>query len=385
MRILIVHNDYGRFSGEEQAIEDIAKVLSANGHEIDWLRHPGPNSNYSTEQKIRGFFTGIYSFRYNERIKTVLSKKRYDIVQIQNLYPFISPSILPVCKERNIPVIMRCPNYRLFCPNGLHLSHGEICERCLYGREWHCILRNCEDNYFKSTGYAVRNTAARISGMITKNVSHYIVLSEFQKQRFANGGIPPEKISVLPNAVLGSKKTDEHGCGRTLSFIGRSSPEKGIHHFLEAARRIPEKEFTVAGRIKDSKTLNGVPKNVNFVGFLSGQDLDEFYRNTYALIFPSICFEGYPNTLVRAMAYGKPVVASRIGAIPQIVGDGVHGYLFEPGNVGDLVKQIKKILEDPGRAQKMGEAGAKKIAAENAESVYYQKLIEIYNRAINAR
>ena len=50
----------------------------------------------------------------------------------------------------------------------------------------------------------------------------------------------------------------------------------------------------------------------------------------------------------------------------------------------DLVKQIKKILEDPGRAQKMGEAGAKKVAAENAESVYYQKLIEIYNRAINA-
>ena len=57
----------------------------------------------------------------------------------------------------------------------------------------------------------------------------------------------------------------------------------------------------------------------NFVGFLSGQDLDEFYRNTYALIFPSIWFEGYPNTLVRAMAYGKPVVASRIGAIPEIV------------------------------------------------------------------
>ena len=81
---------------------------------------------------------------------------------------------------------------------------------------------------------------------------------------------------------------------------------------------------------KDSKTLNGVPKNVNFVGFLSGQDLDEFYRNTYALIFPSICFEGYPNTLVRAMAYGKPVVASRIGAIPQIVGDGVHGFTSSP-------------------------------------------------------
>ena len=206
MRILLVHNDYGRYSGEEQAIEDIAKILSVNGHLIDWFRYPGPNSNYSTWQKVFGFFSGIYSFKSRERLKVILSKNRYDIVQIQNLYPFISLSILSICKEHNIPIVMRCPNYRLFCPNGLHLSRGEICERCLYGKEWHCILRNCEENYFKSTGYAVRNAAARISGMITKNVSHYIVLSEFQKQRFANGGIPPEKISVLPNAVLGLKK-----------------------------------------------------------------------------------------------------------------------------------------------------------------------------------
>jgi len=385
MRILIGHNDYGRFSGEEQAIEDIANVLSIKGHEIDWFRYPGPNLNYSIRQKVCGFFSGIYSFRSRKGIGAVLSNKRYDIVLIQNLYPFISPSILSVCKEHNIPIVMRCPNYRLFCPNGLHLSRGEICERCLYGKEWHCILRNCEDNYFKSTGYAIRNAAARISGMITKNVSHYIVLSEFQKQRFADGGIPPEKISVLPNAVLGSRKTGEHVCGRTLSFIGRSSLEKGIHLFLEAARRMPEKEFTVAGRIKNSKILKSVPKNVNFVGFLSGQDLDEFYRNTYALIFPSIWYEGYPNTLVRAMAYGKPVVASRIGAIPEIVGDGVHGYLFEPGNVDDLVKQIKMVLEDPGRAKKMGEAGAKKVAAKNSGPVYYEKLMKIYQQAMMAQ
>ena len=385
MRILIAHNDYGRFSGEEQAIENIAKIISGNGHEVDWFRHQAPNKNYSSGQKIRGFFSGIYSFKSRERLKVILSRNRYDIVQIQNLYPFISPSILSICRRHNIPVVMRCPNYRLFCPNGLHLSHGEICERCLYGKEWHCILRNCEENYFKSTGYALRNAAARISGMITKNVSHYIVLSEFQKQRFVDGGIDPEKISILPNVLLNLKKEHTNSHGTYLSFIGRISAEKGIKLLFEAARRMPSQNFAVAGRLrKKFDSLNVLPQNVKYFGFLTGAALERLYQETCALILPSICFEGYPNSLVSAMSYGKPVIASKIGAIPEIVDDGVEGLLFEPGNIEEMVKKIRKILDDPVRAKKMGEAGAKKVALENAESVYYEKLINIYNQAITA-
>jgi len=386
MRILLVHNDYGRYSGEEQAFDDIAKVLFANGHEIDWLRHPGPDSNYSTGQKIRGFFTGIYSFRYKERIKTVLSKKRYDIVHLQNLYPFISPSILPVCKDHNVPIVMRCPNYRLFCPNGLHLSHGELCERCLYGKEWHCVFRNCEDNYFTSAGYAIRNAVARTTGMILKNVNRYIVLSNFQKKRFVDGGIDPDKISILPNVIRNLNQKKAHTRGKYLSFIGRLSAEKGIDLLFDAARRMPEQKFSVAGRVREkSNFLNDLPNNVQYFGFLTGAKLDQLYQDTYALIFPSMWFEGYPNALVRAMSYGIPVIASRIGAIPEIVDDGVDGLLFVPGNVEDMVKKIKEILGDPVRAKKMGEAGAQKVATQNSESVYYERLMKIYNQAINAR
>ena len=79
MRILIVHNDYGRFSGEEQAIEDIAKVLSVNGHEIDWFRYPGPNSNYSTVQKdSRLFYRNLQlQIQRTDKDRTVKEKIRY--------------------------------------------------------------------------------------------------------------------------------------------------------------------------------------------------------------------------------------------------------------------------------------------------------------------
>jgi glycosyltransferase involved in cell wall biosynthesis len=386
MRILIVHNDYGRYSGEEQAIEDIAEVLSVNGHTIDWFRYPTPNKSYSTRKKIRGFFSGIYSFRARSSIKNILSNRKYDVVQIQNLYPFISPSILFVCKDLNVPVVMRCPNYRLFCPNGLHLSHGELCERCLCGKEWHCVLRNCENHYLTSAGYAMRNVVARKTGMISKNVNRYIVLSEFQKKRFIDGGIDSEKISILPNVIRNLNQKKAHTHCANISYIGRLSTEKGIELLVETARRMPEQKFAVAGRIREkSSLLNGLPENVKYFGFLNGAELDRFYRETCVLIFPSICFEGYPNTLVRAMSYGIPVIASRIGAIPEIVEDGVDGFLFEPGNVEDMVEKMRTILEDPVRAQKMGKAGAKKVAKENSESVYYERLMKIYNRAINAR
>jgi glycosyltransferase involved in cell wall biosynthesis len=386
MRILFVHNDYGRYSGEEQAIEDIAKVLSVNGHEIGWFRHPSPNKSYSVSKKIRGFFSGIYSFKSKRWIDRILKERNFDLVQIQNLYPFISPSIFSVCKNHNIPIVMRYPNYRLFCPSGLHLSHGELCERCLYGKEWHCILRNCEDHYFTSAGYAIRNAVARTTGMILKNVNRYIVLSEFQKKRFVDGGIDPEKISILPNVILNLKKKNTPARGKYLSFIGRISFEKGIKLLSEAAQRLPDQKFAVAGRVRQTfDYLNGAPPNVEYKGFLTGAALDRLYRETYVLIFPSIWFEGYPNTLVRAMSYGIPVIASRIGAIPEIVDDGVDGFLFEPGNIEDMIQKIREILDDPVRAKKMGEAGAQKVAAQNSESVYYERLMKIYNQAINAR
>lgn len=386
MHILIVHNDYGKFSGEEHAVQTMTEVLESNGHQISWLRRSSAEIGGSFSKKIGAFFSGIYSGESRKNIEQILNDQKIDLVQVQNLYPFLSPSVLLPCKGKNIPVVMRCPNYRLLCPNGLHLAQGEICERCLDPlRELNCVLQNCEQNLMKSTGYALRNAFARKTRMIIENVDVFIVLSEFQKKRFIAGGIPSERIEILPNIAPTLKESkQEGGIGETISFVGRVSPEKGINTFLEAASRLSQHQFSVAGSTNTMpETENNVSPNVTFHGFLSGKELDDFFEKSRILVFPSNWFEGFPNVIAKAMAHGKPVIASRIGALPEIVDDGVTGLLFELGNAEDVAQKIDYLWSRPELCREMGRAGMQKAKREYSEERYYERLMDIYKKALS--
>jgi len=382
MHILLVHNDYARFSGEENAVEDIAKLLEAHGHRLSWLRRTSSEIGDSTVNKIQALFSGIYSFDARKEMSRILDGEQIDLIQVQNLYPFISPSVLPECRKRGIPVVMRCPNYRLFCPNGLHLTHGKVCDRCLGGKEWNCVLQNCEENILKSTGYAVRNATARITGMIRNNVTTFVVLSEFQKQRFINGGIPSDRIGILPNIAPLVQIPDNADVGETVSFVGRVSKEKGIDEFLAASRRLDHLLFTIVGSTEGMPCIRSeASSNVSIPGFLTGSALDDLFNTSRILVFPSKWFEGFPNVIAKAMAHRKPVIAARIGAIPEIVEDGVTGLLFEPGNATDLAEKIEYLWNQPDLCRKMGQAGLEKARREYSQENFYQRLINIYENA----
>jgi glycosyltransferase involved in cell wall biosynthesis len=383
LQVLIAHNDYGKFSGEEQAVETAAGVLSENGHLVRWLRESSAGIESSFSGKIDAFFSAFYSRGARRKMAELLDRFPIDLVQVQNLYPFLSPSILIPCRERGVSAVMRCPNYRLFCPNGLHLSQGEVCERCLGGREWHCILRNCVDDYAKSVGYALRNAFARVSGMIVDNVSVFVVLSEFQKKRFVEGGIPAERIEILPNiAPRVDSDVGKDAGGDAVSFIGRMSPEKGVATFLGAAQSLGHLKFLVAGEQRAGYDAGvPIPGNVSILGFLTGAAFDRVFRSSRILVFPSIWYEGFPNVIAQAMAHGRPVVASRLGAIPEIVDDGVTGLLFEPGNAQDFADKIDYLWNRPELCREMGRAGREKALREYSKERFYERLMAIYAKA----
>lgn len=385
MRILMVHNEYAKPSGEEHAARAIAGLLEANGHEVRWMLRSSAEIAESLQGKVQSFFSGIYSRESRQRIGRVLEREGpFDVVQAQNLYPLLSPSVLAECSRRGVPVVMRCPNYRLFCPNGLHLSRGEICERCLGGHEWWCALRNCEDNVVKSTGYAARAIFARMSGMIRDNVSVFIVLSEFQRQRFIAQGIAPERIAIVPNfeQMSAADLEEPPEPGDTISFAGRLSPEKGIGDFVEAARALPSLRFAVAGDTSLMPELvRSAPANVTFHGFLTGATLDAFYHRTRIFISPGLWFEGFPNVVTKAMIKARPVIASNLGALPEIVTDGQTGLLYPPHDVPELVAKIKQLHDAPGLCRTMGEAGRAKALREYSPKQAYVHLEQAYSLA----
>ncbi len=382
MHILFVHNDYKKFSGEENAVQRISGLLAERGHRISWMRRSSAGLDDSLTKKLSALVTGIYSPKSRREMAELLASDRPDVVQVQNVFPVLSPSVLLACRDASVPVVMRCPNYRLFCPIGLHQREGKVCEECLGpGRELSCIRHQCAGDLPKSVGYAARQAVARKTGMFFDNVARFFVLSEFQKKRFAAGGIELDRMEILPNiADVDDAPGTPPPVDGLVSFVGRVSAEKGVFEFVEAARRLPHIQFAAAGAIEPELQglVDTAPSNIRFTGFLSGGDLDDFYESSRIVVCPSTWFEGFPNVIAKAMAHGRPVVGAKIGAISEIVDDGITGLHAEPGNASQLTEKISVLWDDVELCKTMGDAGRRKAFTEYSEEKIYATLLRTY-------
>jgi len=380
----MIHNDYARHSGEEHACEAIASLLTSHGHNVNWYRRSSAEIAGSLAGRFKAAVTALHNPASAGAVRQIIEKQRPDVAFVQNLYPLVSPSVLVTLRNMRIPIVMRCPNYRLFCPNGLHFTGGAVCEKCLgFGREAWCVIRNCERSLPKSFGYALRNAVARWRQAILDNVDVFIVLSKFQRQRFIAGGIPEDKLAIVPNMIPATEGGRDDSLGETVSFLGRVAEEKGFADFAAAARCLPQIPFAVAGSVKESyrHDVEDLPPNLTMHGFLSGQALDAFLSRTRILVNCSVWYEGFPNTLTRAMAAGKPVITTRIGALPEIVTAGRTGLLYEPGNVAELVSGLQHLHAAPDRCIAMGKAGKAKADDEYGPERVYQCLSAACERA----
>jgi glycosyltransferase involved in cell wall biosynthesis len=385
MKILIVHNAYGRTSGEEVVIDNLAALLAARGLDVHRFSRSSEEIETTRLGKIPAFFSGIHNPFSRRSFGRFLREKRPDVVHIHNLYPLISPSILPECSAQNIPVVMTVHNFRLACPNGLLLSHGELCHRCLGGREYWCVLRNCENSIFKSTGYALRTAAARVLRRYYDHVNHYLCLTNFQRDVLVKEGMPSDRVSVLTNPVE-IKVAEQSMEKNSVLFVGRVSREKGIVSLFEAARVCSDIPFLIAGSWQAMPEASELaPDNVTLLGAVPSQKLGALYENARIFVLPSVWYEGFPTVLLEAMSHGLPVVCSRIGGLPEIVDDGKTGLLYEPGNAGELADRILMLWSDSALCQKLGEAGRKKMYEEYDAEKLVDRLLGIYEKAIRER
>ena len=382
MKICMVHNEYGKLSGEEIMVSRTVDLLQDNGHEI--FTYFRKSSEIKTAgNKVRALLSGIYSRKSRQQFREIIKQNRPDIIQVQNVYPLISPSVLVEAKRQNIPVVMRCANYRLICPNGLLMTNGRICEKCCGGQEYWCIFRNCEKNYLKSLGYALRNYIARKKKYFLNYVTAYYAQTEFQKQKLIAEGYPAARITVIPNMVdsTGIEVSDEQG--EYIGYVGRISPEKGLQTLVGSARACSDIQFKAAGSYARMPQLpQQAPNNSKFLGHLNNGQLGQFYNNSRMIVLPSIWYEGFPSVVIEAMLRQKPVICSHIGGLPEIVEDGVTGLLFEPGNADELAEKIRYLWDRPELCRKMGRAGREKALREYSPEKYYERLMAVYEKAM---
>ena len=390
MKILIIHNHYGGHSGETSVMEKHQAILEKNGHQVRCYTRSSTEIKTMQFGAARAFFTALYNPRSIREVRRILHEYSPDIVHVHNLYPLISPSVLSCIKASGIPIVMTVHNYRLVCPNGLFFNKYGICERCAGGREWYCVRFNCEESLPKSLGYAIRNAWARVAQHYSYNIDAFLCLTGFQKNKLVNNGIPPHKCHILPNFAEIEPDEDHcpeahHDCGGFL-FIGRLNRQKGIDVIVESANLSPEASFRFAGSVDASFIdIRALPSNAQWLGAVDDEQRRLQLLKSRALVFASRSYEGFPMVFLEAMQHGLPVIAPRLAGYPEIVREGVNGWLFTPGDADGLAHIVRKIQGDPDQASMYGRNGREILLKEYSGEVWYREYMNIVSTLLKGK
>lgn len=381
MRVVNVHNRHANPGGSEVVFEAITRLLRSRGDEVIVVDRDNAALS-GLAGKLAAFGSMVYSPSAKREMARLLRAERPDVVHVHNIYPQLSPSILDACREEGVPVAMSVHDYKLTCPTAQHLRDGKPCEKCLGGHEQWCAIHNCRGNRAMSVAYAIRNAAARVSGKVHDGVDAFLCCSNFIANQLIRGGYPAERVRVLPNFADIADSPPRARAGDYVAFVGRVSPEKGIDVLIEAARSrgVPVKIAGDPSRMPE--LVAGAPSNVEFVGQVSRDRLPAFLAGARMLAVPSVWYEVFGLVCAEAMAQRLPVVASRIGGLPEVVDDGVTGLCVPPGDPDALACAMEELWNDPSRAAVMGEAGRLKALREFSPGAYYERLTAAYRATV---
>ncbi len=386
MKILLIHDFYQVFGGEDAVPLSEQTLLEKRGHSVlFYSRHNDELRSFSIPEKMRFVFDTIYSFRTKRDIQRSVAEWDPEVAYIHNVYPLISPSVYHLLSTLEIPIVQCVHDFRPFCPNGLFYTHGERCQRCKGGNYLHAVRHCCyKDSYFLSALYATSVGLNRLQHMMDK-INAYICLTDFYKRLLLEQGIPDEKIFIRPSSIDMSMVTPDFGgaFGEYAVYLGRLSAEKGPWTLLRAFEQTPEARLKIIGtgpleeevrRYIQEKGL----RNVEMMGFKTGEEKWKLLKDSLFAIIPSECFENFPVASLEFYAAGKPVVAANLGGLPYIIADGQTGLLFQPGDSTDLADKVRHLFNHPEQAVRMGRRARELAEIEFGSEKSYQNLMNIF-------
>ncbi|ODB89575.1 hypothetical protein A3194_10465 [Candidatus Thiodiazotropha endoloripes] len=378
--ILIAHNKYIHYGGEDSVVESEVKMLRKYGHNV--YVYERENSLLKNKSKLKILADSVWSKKTVKDLEEIFKEFKPDVIHVHNTLPQISPSIYWVASKYNIPAIQTIHNFRLSCLQAMFLRNNKICELCKGKLPLKGIINKCyRDSFAASTTLAISLIAHRVLGTYKRKINIYIALNEFCKEKLIEMGVPKSKILIKPNFVQPPKQMNTEKNGNPL-YVGRLSEEKGIQVLVNAIKSIPKYNFDVAGD-GPKKSLFKNAHNVNLLGNISQQKVIDLMSNAPFIIVPSLWYENMPRTIVESFSMGTPVIASDIGALSRLVDHGKTGLLFKTGSTNDLIRTIKWSLREKKKIMKMGVLAKEKYNINYTEDVNYRALTSIYNHALS--
>lgn len=365
MKILQINKFLYPKGGAETYLFSLSRLLAEAGHEVIYFSQknpkniPCPQEKYFISDLELGKFSlsslfrigrMFWSFKAAKNLKKLIIDERPDIVHLHNIYHQLSPSIIAAAKSAGLPVVMTVHDFKLIAHDYTLRADGAV--------------SRSKKPFLAGLILRLESGFHRLLGIYDK-IDLFISPSQFVKDRLVAKGFPAGKIVVIPHFIDMNKiSVQPHQAdGDYLLSFGRLDESKGFDSLIEAISLIGKKSLAlkIAGSGPEEKKLRQKSKEleldgeIEFVGHKSKTDLEQLISGCKAVIFPTKVHETFGLAALESLAYGKPVLASRSGALPELIEDGVNGLLFSPGNSRELAEAINKI-DDAKLLKKMSVA-----------------------------
>ena len=395
--ILNVSQNYHVRGGSDRYFFTLAELLRKHGHRVVPFTAASPNNEPSEWENYfpRGadfehpgagdLLRFLYSHDAVKSIRRLIKDTDINLAHFHIYYGKLTASILEVLKRDGIPLIQTLHEYKLTCPVYSHLSNDQICEACEGKHFWRALPKRCNRGSLARTALSV--TESYISKMLgaVKKFDHFISVSHFLRKKMISHGMPEDKISTVHNFVDVSDITPNFSEGDYVLYFGRVHRSKGILTLIEAAVPLTDVPIYIVGdgeamsEVQQIIEQNGC-KHIHLLGFKQGDELRELIRNSLCTVLPSEWYENCPMSVLESYAYGKPVIGADIGGIPELIVDGVDGFLVPSGEQETLRDRLLWMFAHKNEAAEMGRIGRYKMETEFNADIHYERIMNVYQQ-----
>jgi glycosyltransferase involved in cell wall biosynthesis len=365
--VLFLHNRYRTTGGEERVVEELLSLVREQlGEDAELLARDsaGLGKGSAAFGLLRG---GLAPRDVGKAVRMTGAR----VVHAHNLHPQFGWRALAAARSEGARVVLHLHQYRLVCATGVCFTEGAQCTRCHGRNTLPGVIHNCRGSRGEALAYGA--ALALWQRRMAEQADVAIVPSKFARERLRELGAPLdfERVHVLPPPVAVSDGASP-ATGTYALVVSRLAPEKGVNVAIDACR-IAKVPLVVAGDGPESDALRGHAGDgeVRFASRVDDTELERLRKDAALAIVPSRSAETFGMAAAEAMAAGLPVVASRIGALPELVEEPC---LVKPGDAASLAETIGRFWGDAvagarGRAR-VREACAPDVVARGLEAVY---------------
>lgn len=384
MKILLIHCHYRLPGGEDAVFAAERALLEQRGHQVVVYERSNEEAAYGLAKLLLPL-QAVWNFSAARQVRDLIARESPDAVHIHNTLLLLSPAVVRAAKQSGVPVVQSLHNFRLFCPNGILLRQGKVCEDCPH-QGLSCALRHrCYRGSLLQTAVVAAAYALHRRLGTWRGVS-MVALTEFDRRKLLEFNrlrplfdedclvVKPNPVRVEPRPVLPWQERKNQ-----MLFAGRLEELKGLPTVLEAWRLLgadaPDLLVAGEGPLGDWARQNAGPK-VRFLGQLAPAELHRHMAESRAVVAASLCYESFALVPAEAHMVGTPVLASGLGNVGASVRPGIDGLCFAPGDAAALAGAVKAL------SAMQFDCGAMAAAARRtySEEENYRALLRLYTK-----